>query len=120
DGKLMVADYSGGDDIAILTRDANGNITNVQRGIAGLVHYTDPLDLVENPATGFLYVAEFGGQRLTLVRPITPGANSKTDKSLMVFNDPTTSGSSAAQKITITNTGTAALAFPSDGFTITG
>jgi fibronectin type 3 domain-containing protein len=118
--KLLVAEYSGGDAIGVLTVDANTNITKRQTGIAGLTHFVDPLDLTENPATGFLYVAEYGGQQLILVRPITPGANLSTDKSKMVFNDTTATGASPQQKITITNTGTTALAFPTDGLTITG
>lgn len=120
-GKLLVAEYSGGDDIAVLTPDANGNITGVKRGIAGLTHFTDPLDLVEDTNTGNLYVAEFGGQRITLVKPIAPGANIMTDKPQMVFNDSTaTTGSSVTQKIKITNTGTSSLAFPPDGIQIVG
>ena len=120
DGKLMVCEYSGGDAIAVLTVDSNGNIVNRQEGIAGLSHFTDPLDLTEDPKTGFIYVAQYGGAQLTLVRPITPGANASASATQMVFNDTIAAGSSAAQKITITNTGTTALAFPSDGFTITG
>ncbi|MEO6435846.1 MAG: Ig-like domain-containing protein, partial [Tepidisphaeraceae bacterium] len=119
-GKLLVAAYSGADEVFVLTVDSNGNVINRQGGIAGLTHFTDPLDIVESPATGFLYVSEFGAQKLTLVRPITPGANVSTDKSQMVFNDATTAGASPAQKITITNTGTSALAFPSDGLTVVG
>jgi hypothetical protein len=119
-GKLLVAEYSGGDDIVILTPDNNGNIIATKRGIAGLTHFTDPSDIIEDPQTGFLYVAEYGGEKLTLVRPIAPGANIETDKSQMVFNDITATGSSAVQKIKITNTGTSALALPPDGLQIVG
>ncbi|MEA2709427.1 MAG: large repetitive protein, partial [Phycisphaerales bacterium] len=119
-GKLLVAEYSGGDDIVVLTPDNNGNIISAKRGIAGLTHFTDPLDIIEDPNTGFLYIAEYGGQRLTLVRPIAPGANIETDKSQMVFNDITAAGASAVQKIRITNTGTSALALPPDGLQILG
>jgi fibronectin type 3 domain-containing protein len=119
-GKLLVVEYSGGDEIAVLTTDANGNVTQRQNGIAGLTHFIDPLDLTENPATGFIYVAEYGGQKLTLVRPITPGANVSADKTQLVFNDATSSGAAPAQKITITNTGTSPLAFPADGLSIIG
>ncbi len=119
-GKLMVVDYSGGDDITVLGFDANGNITSRESGIAGLTGFTDPLDLTENTSNGFIYVAEYGGQQLTLVRPIIPGAQATASKAQMVFNDPTSAGSSPAQNITITNTGTTTLAFPSDGVQITG
>ena len=32
-----------------------------------------PVDLIENPANGFIYVAELGANRITLLRPTTPG-----------------------------------------------
>jgi len=35
----------------------------------------DPLDLVEDPATGNLYVAEFQPKRLTLLRPKSGGVS---------------------------------------------
>ncbi len=120
DGKLLVARYSGGDDIIALAPDANGNITAAQTGIAGLTHFVDPLDLTEDTRTGFIYVAEYGGQQLTLLRPITPGAHIVTSASAFYFNDVRGGASSGSQNLTITNTGTAALAIPADGFTIVG
>ncbi len=57
--KLLVVEYSGGDDILALAPDASGNIPrgNVTQVISGL---TDPLDLVEDTKknVGNLYVAE--------------------------------------------------------------
>ncbi len=38
-------------------------------GIDGMSKFIDPLDLVEDTATGNLYVSEWGGQKLTLLRP---------------------------------------------------
>ena len=38
-------------------------------GIDGLRQFQDPLDLCQDPATGRIYVAEYKGQKLTLVRP---------------------------------------------------
>lgn len=73
-GKLLVVRYSGGDDIIVLTPGLNGDIINAQTGIAGFTGFTDPLDLTENPTNGFLYVAEYGGQKLTLLRPVPPTA----------------------------------------------
>ncbi|HYO08053.1 MAG TPA: Ig-like domain-containing protein [Tepidisphaeraceae bacterium] len=119
-GRLLVAEYSGGDDIAILTPDANGNITQVTRGVAGLTHFVDPLDIAEDPATGNLYVSEFGASKLTLVRPITPGAALTTDKQQIAFNDITGNTTGRTATLKITNTGTSSLTFPSNGFTITG
>src|SRR6185437_15535908 len=118
--KLLVTRSGGGDDVVVMTRAGDGTISSVNTGIAGLTNFVNPVDITEDSTTGFLYVAENGGQRLTLVRAITPGANLTTDKTTMVFNDPTTSGASPGQKITITNTGTSALTLPSNAFALTG
>ena len=55
--KLLVVEYSGGDDILALTPDASGNISNgaVTQIVSGL---NNPLDLTENTRNGNLYVAE--------------------------------------------------------------
>ena len=53
-------------------RGANGDIINSQTGIVGFTGFTDPLDLIENPANGFIYLAEYGGQKLTLLKPVLP------------------------------------------------
>lgn len=121
-GKMLVAEYSGGSDIAILTRDANGNISSIERGVAGLTGFVNPINLAEDTTTGFLYVAQFGGSLLTLVRPIPPGAVISANKPLFVFNGAATgysgAGASPVQTLTITNNGNVPLTFPSDGFTI--
>src|SRR5205814_8056170 len=99
-GKLLGCEYSAGDDIAVLTVDGNGNVVGrPERRIAGLRHFTDPLDLTEDTSNGFLYVAEFGGQKLTLVRPIVPGARIDASRSLMAFNDINRTGASPAVKL---------------------
>ena len=71
-GKLLVVRYSGGDDIIVLTPGVNGDIINSQTGIVGFTGFVDPLDITENTTNGFLYVAEYGGQKLTLLKPIPP------------------------------------------------
>lgn len=71
-GKLLVVRYSGGDDIIVLTPGLNGDIINSQTGISGFTGFTDPLDIIENPANGFLYLAEYGGQKLILLKPVLP------------------------------------------------
>src|SRR5688572_5673092 len=68
-GKLLVTRYSGGDDVIILTPGSAGTISESITGVTGLTGFIDPLDLIEDPRTGNLYVAEFGGQKLTLLRP---------------------------------------------------
>ena len=55
--KLLVVEYSGGDDILALTPDASGNIIDSFRLASG---FTNPIDLVEHPNTGNIYVAELG------------------------------------------------------------
>ena len=55
--RLLVVEYSGGDDILALTPDANGNISRgaVRQVVSSL---NNPLDLIENTKNGNLYVAE--------------------------------------------------------------
>ncbi|MGB7157341.1 MAG: fibronectin type III domain-containing protein [Tepidisphaeraceae bacterium] len=69
-GKLLVVRYSGGDDIIVLTPSANGSITASQTGMPGMTGFNDPLDLIEDPVTGNIYVAEFGGMQITLLTPV--------------------------------------------------
>jgi len=68
-GKLLITRYSGGDDVIILTPGPGGDIVESVTGVTGLTGFIDPLDLIEDPRSGNLYVAEFGGQKLTLLRP---------------------------------------------------
>jgi glucose/arabinose dehydrogenase len=68
-GKILVVRYSGGDDIVALNVGPSGEITDLTIGIDGLRQFQDPLDLCQDPATGRIYVAEYKGQKLTLVRP---------------------------------------------------
>jgi glucose/arabinose dehydrogenase len=77
-GKLLVVRYSAGDDIIVLSPDPNGDIVDAQTGIEGFTGFRDPIDLTENRATGFIYVAEYGGQKLTLLRPLPSVARAAT------------------------------------------
>lgn len=67
-GKILVTRYSGGKDVIVLTPGADGNIVEATTGIDGLTQFSDPLDIVQHPATGHLYVAEYGGRQITLLR----------------------------------------------------
>ena len=71
DGKILTTRYSSGKDILIISLDHDGKVTGDAAGVTGLTGFIDPLDLVEDPATGDVYVSEWGGQKLTLLRPTT-------------------------------------------------
>jgi uncharacterized repeat protein (TIGR01451 family) len=71
---LLVVRYSAGDDIIVLTPGDSGDIVESQTDLAGLTGFVDPLDLVENPANGHLYVTELGAGRITLLRPLAGAA----------------------------------------------
>ncbi|PAP75965.1 hypothetical protein BSZ37_05680 [Rubrivirga marina] len=72
-GKLLVVRYSGGDDIVVLTPGASRDIApdgDSRLLVQGSELFSDPLDLIENPATGDLYVSEYGGGgQILLLRP---------------------------------------------------
>jgi glucose/arabinose dehydrogenase len=74
-GAIFVCRYSGGKDVCILMPSADGSIREMITGVEGLHNLADPLDLVQHPKTGHLYIAEFGGKRLMLVRA-KPGVES--------------------------------------------
>ena len=71
DGKILVTRFSGGRDIIVLSLNAAGNVTESITGVAGLDSFTQPLDIAQDPHTGCLYVADYQGQRLSMLRPIT-------------------------------------------------
>jgi regulation of enolase protein 1 (concanavalin A-like superfamily) len=124
-GKIMVVRYSGGDDIEVLTPNADGSIApGAQTGITGAKGFDDPVDLTEDNSSGFIYVAEYSGQQITLLKPVN-GSNVKTSQSTMYFNDvksgSTDPGSTAkSETLTVTNNGTTALVLSSGAFSITG
>lgn len=77
-GKILVTCYSGGKQIIVLTPGPDGSIIESETGIEGFTQFSDPLDIVDDPATGNLYVAEYGGGgRITLLRPKEGGTSRK-------------------------------------------
>jgi hypothetical protein len=74
DGKLnnalMICRYNGGSDIIVLLLGPDGKVRSTLVGIPGLVGLANPLDLAEDITTGNIYVSEYGGQKLSLLRPI--------------------------------------------------
>ncbi|MFN6528555.1 Ig-like domain-containing protein [Nostoc sp. ChiSLP03a] len=75
-GKLLVTRFSSGKDIIVLTPGgAKLDIVSSQTGITGFTGFNpSPLDLIENPTNGNLYVAqlsqETGTGKITLLRPL--------------------------------------------------
>ena len=76
DNKFLIGEYSAGDDIAVVARTAGDNVATdandnviADRSISGFRDFTNPLAIVENPATGFLYVSELGADKITLLKP---------------------------------------------------
>lgn len=67
---LIVARYSGGDDLMVLRPSADGSIGAGLAGIATFDGFNDPLDVTEDVATGNLYVSEYGSGVLTVLRPV--------------------------------------------------
>jgi glucose/arabinose dehydrogenase len=67
DHKLLVVRYSAGDDIIALKIASDGSVSPAA-GVSGMSGLNDPVDLVEDPSTGNLYVSELGAQRITLLR----------------------------------------------------
>jgi glucose/arabinose dehydrogenase len=68
-GKILATRYSVGKDIEVIDIKPDGKVAETVSGIDGFTQFVDPLDLVEDQHTGNLYVSEFGGRRLTLLRP---------------------------------------------------
>lgn len=109
-GKLLIARYSGGDDILVLEpgeASDNFDIVDAQTGYEGLTVLQDPLDLVENTANGNIYVSEYGGQRIRLLRPIltvpTPQLVLTPDR--QIFSEVKGGAASISQPVTIANDG---------------
>jgi glucose/arabinose dehydrogenase len=69
DGKLLICRYSGGDDIVAIGVNADGSVSKQYTGMSGMTGLTDPVDLIEDPRTGNIYVSELGQHRITLLHP---------------------------------------------------
>ena len=72
-GLMMVVRFSGQDDLLVMDPKNDGDIAEVYRDIPGLNGFDDPLDVIEDPSTGNIYISEYdrdnnGVARLTLLR----------------------------------------------------
>lgn len=74
-GKLIVARYTTGDLIILTPGGAKQDIVAFTEGnaIAGFSGFMLPLDLTEDPATGNIYVCDYGTGNIILLRPGPPG-----------------------------------------------
>lgn len=107
-GKLLVVRYSSGNDIVALTPDATLDIGMEETGITGFTGFNSPLDLTENTANGHIYISEYGGSKLTLLRPI--GVNDvAASPAELIYSGVQGAGPSDAQAVMIQNTGTSDL-----------
>jgi len=69
DRRLMICRYSRGNDVLVVTLDEHGGVRGAEWGLPGLSGLDNPLDLVQHPTSGDLYLSDFGAQKLYLIRP---------------------------------------------------
>ncbi len=65
---LIVCRYNMGSDLIALKFDDKGDVIQAIDGVEGWEKLENPLDVCEDPATGNLYVSEYGKRALTLIR----------------------------------------------------
>ena len=75
DGCILVTRYSDGKDVLVLRLNEAGDVIETIAGLDGFTGLNAPLDLVEDPKTQNLYVAEYRGQQVTLLRPKQGGVS---------------------------------------------
>jgi glucose/arabinose dehydrogenase len=69
DGILLIVRYSRSSDLVGARLDDDGNVVELIEGIPGLIQMGDPLDVCQDPRTGYLYVADFALKQIELIRP---------------------------------------------------
>ncbi len=75
-GAMIVCRYSGGSDLVVLVPDGpQGDINTFRIGIPGFTQFRDPLDLIEDPSTGFIYVSDYGRSEIILLKPQISGSD---------------------------------------------
>ncbi len=116
-GAILVCRYSGGSDIiALIPNGPNGDILTTKVGIPGFTGFQDPLDIVEDPNTGNLYVSDLGRQSIVLLKPTdqsVPEPVVQVTPRTVTADDVVDGVAAAPFTIFIANTGNAALANPS-------
>ena len=92
-GLIMVVQFSGQDNLLLLDPGSNGDIAYNYNSVQGLGGFDDPIEVVEDPNTGNLYVSEYDRDgsslpQLTLLRasdPAQPGALIATNQKELIF-----------------------------------
>ncbi|MHA6249030.1 malectin domain-containing carbohydrate-binding protein [Pontibacter sp. CAU 1760] len=97
-GKMLVCRFSGGDDVMLL--EPGGTSKDIIRAVEGSLipgfrrPFANPLDIIEDVATGNLYLSEYfdgngdGRPRITLLRVDESGAPTVTNKNLINAGGP--------------------------------
>lgn len=80
DGSILVTRYSDGKDILVLKLNENGDVVETIAGLDGLTGLNAPLDLLQDPKTGNLYVAEYAGRQITLLKPKPNGVSTAAQR----------------------------------------
>lgn len=118
-GYLMVTRFANGDDIMLLKVGPSGEIENAYTNISGLSALNDPLDIVEDPTSGNIYVSEYdrygSNPRLTLLRAEKPSILNPeltiSNKELLFEVGMSTAISSDTKSFSVKNTGNEILNF---------
>ncbi|SEI72848.1 PKD repeat-containing protein, partial [Cyclobacterium xiamenense] len=130
-GALLVARYSGGSDIIALVPDGpNGDIASFKEGIPGFTGFVDPLDLIEDVATGNIYVSDYATSEIILLKPSNQAAPAPSIavSTETISGDAITGQNSYEEEILLSNLGNAPLngitasisGTHSDQFAVTG
>ena len=113
-GKILIAGWTRGVILVLEPGGPNLDIVSAQIDIPSLNDLDHPLDLIENPANGYLYVAEYGRQQITLLRPVSQPAGEPTpspqhDRGEVVFKTNACSGCHATSEQKLVGPGLAGL-----------
>ncbi|MEM8711994.1 MAG: Ig-like domain-containing protein, partial [Planctomycetota bacterium] len=104
-GSLIVARYSGGDDLMVLRPSADGSIAASLESISTFDSFFDPLDVTEDTTNGNLYVSEYGGGTLTLLRPVDGTLPGIEITPAEIIASAVQGQADAPQQLTLTNEG---------------
>ncbi|WP_031427815.1 PKD domain-containing protein [Flavimarina sp. Hel_I_48] len=114
-GLIMVVQFSGQDNLLLLDPGSNGDIAYNYNSVTGLGGFDDPIEVVEDPKTGNIYVSEYDRDgsslpQLTLLRasdPAQPGAVIAANTKELIFETTVNNQGSQSQqkKVTISNEG---------------